>query len=74
MPQNFIPPDGGYEDLLSFRKARIVYMTLPFSFASAFARNATRHVTKWCKQLVLVNRTLLKEARRPEHPRKLKSS
>ena len=25
MPQNFIPPHGGYEDLLSFRKARIVY-------------------------------------------------
>ena len=24
-PQNFIPPHGGYEDLLSFRKARIVY-------------------------------------------------
>lgn len=25
MPQNFIPPHGGYEDLLSFKKARIVY-------------------------------------------------
>jgi len=25
MPQNFIPPHGGYEDLLSFRKARTVY-------------------------------------------------
>ncbi len=25
LPQNFIPPHGGYEDLLSFRKARIVY-------------------------------------------------
>ena len=25
MPQNFIPPHGGYENLLSFRKARIVY-------------------------------------------------
>ncbi len=25
MPQNFIPPHGGYEDLLSFQKARIVY-------------------------------------------------
>jgi four helix bundle protein len=25
MPQNFIPPHGAYEDLLSFRKARIVY-------------------------------------------------
>jgi len=25
MPENFIPPHGGYEDLLSFQKARIVY-------------------------------------------------
>jgi four helix bundle suffix protein len=25
MPQNFIPPHGGYEQLLSFQKARIVY-------------------------------------------------
>ena len=25
MPQNFIPPHGGYEELLSFQKARIVY-------------------------------------------------
>ena len=25
MPAHFIPPHGGYEDLLSFQKARIVY-------------------------------------------------
>lgn len=25
MPQNFIPPHGGYDELLSFQKARIVY-------------------------------------------------
>lgn len=25
MPENFIPPHGGYEDLLSFQKARIIY-------------------------------------------------
>jgi four helix bundle suffix protein len=25
VPQNFIPPHGGYEDLVSFHKARIVY-------------------------------------------------
>jgi four helix bundle suffix protein len=25
VPQNFIPPHGGYENLLSFRKSRIVY-------------------------------------------------
>jgi hypothetical protein len=25
MTANFIPPHGGYEELLSFRKARIVY-------------------------------------------------
>jgi four helix bundle suffix protein len=25
LPQNFIPPHGGYEKLLSFQKARIVY-------------------------------------------------
>lgn len=25
MPQNFIPPHGGYEELLSFQKARIVF-------------------------------------------------
>jgi len=25
MPEHFIPPHGGYENLLSFQKARIVY-------------------------------------------------
>ena len=25
MPQNFIPPHGGYKELLSFQKARVVY-------------------------------------------------
>jgi four helix bundle suffix protein len=25
VPQNFIPPHGGYEELLSFQKARIIY-------------------------------------------------
>lgn len=25
VPQNFIPPHGGYEELLSFRKARVAY-------------------------------------------------
>jgi four helix bundle suffix protein len=25
MPKNFIPPHGGYKDLLSFQKARIIY-------------------------------------------------
>jgi four helix bundle suffix protein len=25
MPQNFIPPHGGYEELLSFQKARVIY-------------------------------------------------
>jgi len=25
MPDTFIPPHGGYEDLLSFRKARVIY-------------------------------------------------
>jgi four helix bundle suffix protein len=25
MPEHFIPPHGGYEDLLSFQKARIIY-------------------------------------------------
>jgi len=25
MPENFIPPHGGYQNLLSFKKARIVY-------------------------------------------------
>ncbi len=25
MPEGFIPPHGGYENLLSFKKSRIVY-------------------------------------------------
>ena len=25
MPEHFIPPHGGYKDLLSFKKARIIY-------------------------------------------------
>ena len=38
VPQNFIPPHGGYENLLSFQKARIVY--------DATVRFCERFVTK----------------------------
>jgi 23S rRNA-intervening sequence protein len=43
MPQNFIPPHGGYENLLSFRKARAVYDgTVCFASASSKSVTATR--------------------------------
>jgi four helix bundle suffix protein len=43
MPQNFIPPHGSYEDLLSFQKARIVYDgTLRFCDRFLERRDRTR--------------------------------
>jgi len=71
MPQNFVPPQGGYEDLLSFRKARIVY-DATVRICERFLENETEHVTRWCRPRVLVNKTQSKEAGPPEHPRKLK--
>ena len=43
MPQNFIPPHGGYENLLSFKKARTVYdATVRFSERFLEKRDRTR--------------------------------
>lgn len=43
MPQNFIPPHGGYEELLSFQKARIVYdATVDFCERFLDKRDRTR--------------------------------
>lgn len=43
MPQNFIPPHGGYEELLSFQKARIVYDGT-VAFCERFLRKRDRTV------------------------------
>src|SRR5205823_13156937 len=43
MPQNFIPPHGGYEELLSFQKARIVY-DATVCFRERFLRKRDRTV------------------------------
>jgi hypothetical protein len=73
MPEKFIPPHGGYENLISFRKARIVYDgTARFCERFLDKRDRTR------EQMVQAARsgkqTLSKEARPREHPRKLKSN
>jgi four helix bundle suffix protein len=43
MPENFIPPHGGYENLLSFQKARIIYdATVQFCGRFLEKRDRTR--------------------------------
>lgn len=41
MPEHFIPPHGGYEDLISFQKARIVYDGT-VRFCARFLRKSDR--------------------------------
>src|SRR5437762_11813534 len=41
MPQNFIPPHGGYEELLSFQKARVVF-DATVCFCERFVRAGDR--------------------------------
>src|SRR5438067_13070038 len=58
VPQNFIPPHGGYEDLLSFQKARIVYDgTARFCNRFLERRDRTRdqmeQAARSCKQNIL---------------------
>jgi len=50
MTERFIPQHGGYEDLLSFQKARVIYdatvMMLRFGFAGAICKDATGQTIK----------------------------
>ena len=41
MPQNFIPPHGGYEELLSFQKTRVVY-DATVAFCDRFIKRGDR--------------------------------
>ncbi len=52
----FIPAHGGYEDLLSFRKARILYDGRSAS-VNAFSINATAPWTRWCRPRGQENKT-----------------
>src|SRR5438477_2318189 len=42
MSENFIPPHGGYEELLSFQKARIVYDGTAARFCERFLEKRDR--------------------------------
>jgi hypothetical protein len=64
----FIPPHGGYEELLSFRKARIIYDgTVRFCERFMEKRDRTR-------DQMVQNKTSRKAAKSPELPKKPKSS
>ena len=56
MTAMFIPPHGGYEDLLSFRKARIVYDSR-VQFCGRFLESAIARAIKWCKRHDQENKT-----------------
>lgn len=44
-PAGFIPPHGGYQNLLSYQKAQIVYDATVY-FCNRFLENATGPTTK----------------------------
>jgi hypothetical protein len=52
----FIPPRGGYEDLLSFRKARIVH-DATVAFCKRFVDKRSRTTDQMIQALALVSRT-----------------
>ena len=69
MPQNFIPPHGGYEDLLSFQKARIIYDGT-VRFCERFLERRDRTVDQMVQAARWGNRIFSKGARLRGLPRK----
>lgn len=52
MPERFIPPHGGYENLLSFKKARIVY-----DGTVRFCRRFLKSTDRTCDQMIQAARS-----------------
>ena len=73
MPQNFIPPDGGYEDLLSFRKARIVYDATVL-FCERFREKRDRTRDQMVQAARFGKQNIIEGSQASGNPRKLKSS
>ena len=71
--EGFTPAHGGYEDLLSFQKARIVFDGT-VRFCDRFVASAPAPGTRWCRPLAPANRTSSKAARLAAPPRKSNSS
>jgi four helix bundle suffix protein len=63
-PEGFIPPHGGYENLLSFQKARIVYDGTVW-FCGRCLESATALMTRWSRPRVQGSKTSSKADTHP---------
>ncbi len=57
MPEHFIPPHGGYENLLSFQKARIVPSVRVLSVPGDAGLGAPRRRRRSNKRLIQLDET-----------------
>jgi hypothetical protein len=73
LPQNFIPPHGGYEKLLSFQKARIVY-DATVRFCERFLERRDRTRDQMVQAARSGKQNILEGSQAPEDPRKLRSN
>lgn len=60
-PDGFIPKHGGYEKLITYQKAVIIYDGTQY-FCKKYFRQFDRTIDKLCRPQDQENRTLLKEA------------
>jgi len=60
-PNGFIPPHGGYQNLMSYQMAEIVYDATVY-FVINILINFQEPMIKWCKQQGVENKILQKAA------------
>ena len=71
--ENFIPPHGNYQELLSYQKAEVVY-DLTFRFCERFLKKGDRTIDQMVQAARSENKTSWKAAKPPAPPRKWRSS
>ena len=71
MVEKFIPPHGGYQSLLSYKKAEIVYDGTAISQGGSL-KEVTELLIKWCKLRDQENKTLQRVAKPRVLPKKWK--
>ena len=71
--EGFIPPHGGYENLLSYQKSQIIY-DATVKFCDRFIDRKSRTHDQMVPAARSGNKTSVRVARCPAHPRKANSS
>lgn len=69
----FIPPHGNYEELLSYRKAEVIY-DITFRFCQRFLTRGDRTIDQMSRRRGRENKISSRAARLPGRRRKVRSN